>query len=445
MRRQPSLDAWRGLAALAVFGHHAWNRHAGLEGEPRWAQIAGGQLRLGLVLFFVLSGYLIWAGVRSERVHRGSFAVGAYLRRRALRIAPAYYLAIAGSIALLWASQGAGPALPPADHLPLYAVFAQNFSPETHLRLDPVTWSLCVEVGFYLLLVPLGLALCRWRCGRRGEIVLLAALFVAGIAWRLAVYAAGGDILWQKALPAFLPYFALGMALVLLAGRRPGSLSRRASLVLLVAGAVLIVGDAAWHGGAFGPTGGLAERAISNIPSALGFCLLICAGINGAPAIVGWLEARPLRRLGDLSYGFYLWHLPLLYFLARLGFSGGFAATFALALVPSLLLAAASWHLVERPLLERRRRGPLIDREKPNAGIFLRHRGACAAADADCRDNPIPFPAPGHGHLWRRDRRSGGLVRHQPRWGDLGLDPANAARAAARRRRPAALDRSCPA
>ena len=85
-----------------------------------------------------------------------------YLARRAARIFPAYYLAVAGSAALLWESAGTpGVRLPPAATLPLFAVFAQNLDPSSVMTLDPPTWTVALEVAFYLLLPALGWAALR--------------------------------------------------------------------------------------------------------------------------------------------------------------------------------------------------------------------------------------------------------------------------------------------
>src|SRR3712207_867178 len=126
--RSTALDALRGAAALGVFIFHAWMYT--LPVPDAGARDAVGEfvvheLRLGLVLFFVLSGYLLfgpWAAGRAPRL-------GAYVRRRAARILPAYYVALVGSVALLWPLAGTpGVRLPPVEGLPLFAVFAQNTS-----------------------------------------------------------------------------------------------------------------------------------------------------------------------------------------------------------------------------------------------------------------------------------------------------------------------------
>ena len=143
--RLSSLDGLRGLAALTVFLFHGW-----LYTMPRpdasdrssLGDYAAHELRLGLVAFFVLSGFLLsrpWFAAALEG--RRPPDVLRYARSRIARIAPAYYAALAGSIILLWGLSGTpGLRLPPAAELPLFFVFAQNVSPSSVMKLNPPMW-----------------------------------------------------------------------------------------------------------------------------------------------------------------------------------------------------------------------------------------------------------------------------------------------------------------
>src|SRR3954463_10135531 len=172
--RSTAVDALRGAAALGVFIFHAWlytlpQPRAGNRDAP--GDFALHELRLGLVLFFVLSGFLLfgpWAKAslgdgRGPRLKED-------LRRRAARILPASYVALVGSIALLWSLEGTpGVRPPPAEGLPLFAVFAQNTSGSTVMKLDPPMWTLAVEVSFYLVLPLLGWMALRLARTRRSQ------------------------------------------------------------------------------------------------------------------------------------------------------------------------------------------------------------------------------------------------------------------------------------
>ncbi len=169
--RSSAIDGARGLAALSVLLFHAWlytRVDVSASARETTLDYALHEGRLGLVLFFVLSGFLLWrpfvAAARGRRPRPGTRE---YLVRRGARVLPAYYLALAGSLVLLWgASETPGVRLPPAELLPHFLVFAQNFNPATVMKLDPPMWTLAVEVSFYLLLpllAPLALLLPRTR------------------------------------------------------------------------------------------------------------------------------------------------------------------------------------------------------------------------------------------------------------------------------------------
>lgn len=131
-------------------------------GATDWPWYSG---RLGLILFFVISGFLLyrpWLGAALGR--REPPPLATYLRSRAARILPAYYLALAGAMALVWGlGSTPGVRLPDADGLPLFLIFGQNIGHATALTLDPPMWTLCVEVAFYLCL-PVT-PRCDWSAG----------------------------------------------------------------------------------------------------------------------------------------------------------------------------------------------------------------------------------------------------------------------------------------
>jgi peptidoglycan/LPS O-acetylase OafA/YrhL len=370
-RRLAPLDGLRGLAALSVLVYHVWlYTRPGLDRAARpelWDQLAN-ELRLGLVLFFVLSGFLLYGPWIAAALGSGPRpGVRAYLGRRAARILPAYYVAVAGSIALLWGAAGTpGVRLPDAADLPLFLVFGQNFTEHTLLTLNAPLWTLAVEASFYLLLPVVGLL--AVRAGRRRSVQALFPLLLlgAGLAWNWQLAERAGQDLsltLTKVLPAMLPYFAVGMlAALLVSGRRIG---RPVAWALLVGGLACVGLDAWWHSaGAATGSHDLKLRIWRDLPAAAGFAALLAVAARGGVAdrVLG---SRPLAGLGTVSYGLYLWHVPAILFLARLGILPG-ADLFALAVVLplSLAVATASWRWVERPVLERARGRDRAARER---------------------------------------------------------------------------------
>jgi peptidoglycan/LPS O-acetylase OafA/YrhL len=317
------------------------------------------EMRLGLVFFFVLSGYLLYrAFARAALTGDGRVDVRRYARRRVARIVPAYWVATLGAIALLWGARGQpGVRLPAASDLPLFAVFGQNYSLDTIMRLNPVTWTLCVEAVFYVLLPVLGVL--AWRLGPRArgrQAVLVGALIPLGLVWNQLVHDQGWNIIASKALPAYLPYFAFGMLLALWAEwrreRGAAQLSTRATAALVVAGFAIVLADAYWHATAAPRAVNTWLAVLADIPAGLGFALVVGAAVAGGGAATRWMSVRPLAWVGLVSYGVYMWHVPLILFARRLDvLPGAYVPRLLFMLVPVLLVAAASWYLVERPAI----------------------------------------------------------------------------------------------
>jgi peptidoglycan/LPS O-acetylase OafA/YrhL len=249
--------------------------------------------------------------------------------------------------------------LPDQGDLALFAIFAQNYSRDTILTFNPVTWTLCLEVLFYVLLPALGLLAYRWGAGRaRRQALVLLGLIALGIAWNAGVYAAGADMVAAKALPAYLPYFSFGMLLALWMERRQARSGRGpragplATLALVLVGFGGVIGNSLWHCSALAGSAPLLTAALQNTPAGLGFAALLAAVVAGRGPGTAWLRARPLAKVGLVSYGVYLWHLPLMLFGNRLGLlPHAFLPRLATVLVPALAAGAVSWFLVERTML----------------------------------------------------------------------------------------------
>jgi peptidoglycan/LPS O-acetylase OafA/YrhL len=341
--RNHALDGLRGLAALGVLTLHVWMFTVqGAHGREELVSLLTGELRLGVVLFFVLSGYLL-AGpwVASALEDRPTPRLGRFAVKRAARIVPAYWVAMLGSF---WLLAGSGHDYEVgAGQLPLFAAFGQNYVASAAGRLDPPMWSLVVEVSFYAVLPLAGWVLVR--CARRGRMVAACAgLAGLGVAWS----AAGALLAWPETamstLPTFLPVFACGMAAAALAHRRAPA--RGLSRGLMVSGAVLVCADAWWHHQGTGMTG----HVVRDLPAALGFAAVVAAVAAHPPAV---LSRAPLRSLGTISYGLYLWHLPVLLWLRFEGLMpGGFVVPWLEVTALAALVASASWVLVERPAIE---------------------------------------------------------------------------------------------
>jgi peptidoglycan/LPS O-acetylase OafA/YrhL len=354
--RSDALDGLRALAALSVLSYHVWlyrddrplgTRHALLDKVFFEAN-------LGLICFFVLSGFLLYrpfaaaALTRSRRVD-----VRAYARRRIARIVPAYYACLIGCL-LLYAAVGYSDITPHARLLPVFLVFGQNFHRETLMQIDPVTWTLCVEVAFYATLPALGFLALRLGPERRlGQAAVMGVLVAMTLAWDLVMHSHGWKDIAPKTLPAYIGHFALGMLAAMWAeGRRErGSPGRVPSAALMLSGWTLVLVTAAWHETELG-SGAPLRAALANLPAAGGFALVVFAAAAGRGPAVGWLKLRPLAWVGLVSYGVYLWHLPLILAARQAqALPGALAPRLAVVLAVTLAVAAVSWYCVERPVI----------------------------------------------------------------------------------------------
>ena len=347
------LDGLRGLAAVAIVVLHVWMYDHGDAGRPPKTSFDHlvGELRLGVPLFFVLSGFLLfrpWVAALREGTRPPDLA--RYALRRAARIAPAYWLALALSFALLaWLDH---PRQVAFEDLGWFLLFLQNQHGETLRQLDPPMWTLGVEVSFYVLLPLLGLLAVRLR----RPALLCAAVFAGGAALSVGAHLAAwpDTVLWS--LVTQLPVFACGMAVAVFAtGRSVAPLTARG---LLLAGVALVALNAWWHGYGAGPSE--LRHAVADLPAAVGFALVVAALTTGSFS-GRVLDSRPARTLGDLSYGTYLLHFPVIYLLRGVGeWPADLGAALVAVLAVTTAAAFVCHRLVEAPAMRwaRRRAAP---------------------------------------------------------------------------------------
>jgi peptidoglycan/LPS O-acetylase OafA/YrhL len=361
--RGAALDGIRGLAALAVLGFHVWLYLPVGQPGPRVTLSSHilFELNMGLICFFVLSGYLLYRPfARAALTRVGRVNMRRYARRRAARILPAYYVCIAGALLAYWAV-GASQMVPPLRQIALFAVFGQGYSIQTLTAIDAVTWTLCVEVCFYILLPLLGLIAYRLGPDRiGGQVALLLALIAATLTWNALVYSGGWGSVAAKTLPAYIGHFALGMLVALWAEHRAlraqtsgsATLSQGATALAVGAGLALVIATGYWHEHWGSRTA--AHGVIVNLPAAAGFALVVAALACGrGPATAGF-RWRPLIGAGLVSYGIYLWHIPVILVAQQLAIlPSQLLPRLLVVLFPTLALATLSWVYLERPLILR--------------------------------------------------------------------------------------------
>jgi peptidoglycan/LPS O-acetylase OafA/YrhL len=341
LTRRPELDGVRAIAALSVLVFHAVGFYARGSGEEAAIRPWVGRLDVGVSIFFLLSGYLLY-----KPFVRGHVLVGRYAWRRALRIVPGYWVALTVAALVL-------PLSEVWDHPLRFYGFAQTYWADTAGEGLGQAWTLCVEVAFYAFL-PLWAAV----VAARGKLWTLAALAAASVLYKLAVLAGSATQVGPLeppliALPAFLDQFALGMALAVLEVRGTrirGGWWWWVGAVALFAAVSLLLRDARLD--AYTHAQWMTRETFYGL---IAGCVLAGALSGGGPVRI--LSSWPLRRLGEISYGIYLYHLFVLALLSRWGLSAWerwvhpYLLWTAFALAGSVALATASWVLVERRLL----------------------------------------------------------------------------------------------
>lgn len=346
----------RGAAALGIVAVHAWMflPDRGLAAPGSLSDALIGQLRLGMPMFFVLSGFLIFRPFAAAAIEgRPLPRIGVYALRRVARVGPAYWVAVVTTLAVL-AVLGAPQAQPWAV-LPQFLLFLQNYDPRTLGTLNPPTWTVAVEASFYVLvpLLAIGLAAVtsRLRGPRHRRAVLAFAcvgLLLAG-AWVLgqsAFHGWGREV--RDTLPARLASFGAGMLVAVLAHRR--RLELRGTLVLATVGTALVLLEAAAHVFDLGPVA--ARRLLVDTPASIGFGLLVAAVVTGRLPGSVVFERGPLRWYGTLSYGVYLTHYPVIWVLREVDrWPADPLGAIALVLAVSTVLAVVSWHVLEKPAI----------------------------------------------------------------------------------------------
>ncbi|MDX8151376.1 acyltransferase [Patulibacter brassicae] len=353
--RWGALDGLRGVAAIGVVLVHVWMFVRGDTPAPRGTlDDVISQLRLGMPMFFVLSGFLIFRPFAAALIDgRPLPQLGRYALRRGARVLPAYWLAIAATALLLLHLDH--PMAVATSELPRYFAFLQNYSEATAGRLNPPSWTIAVEASFYVAVPVLGLLAARLvrRCstpgGRRAVLAAACvALAVAGSAWLGWATLTGAGKTWSDTLPGRMGSFGAGMAVaVLVHGRR---LSPRGAGALALAGVALVVAEAVVHGAMLGPRE-LRQATLDSVAST-GFGLLIAAIALGRVHGTGILARGPLQWTGTVSYGLYLAHFPVIFALR--GFDRWpeqLLPAFALTLGCSMAIATASWWLIEKPAI----------------------------------------------------------------------------------------------
>ena len=162
--RIPSLDGLRTLSIFLVIALHTIQRYAiNHTVSTVWYGIFNGST--GVLIFFVISGYLITRLLLNEHQKSGSISLRGFYLRRAMRILPPLYVYVAVLLILGWAGRLAITKLDIVSAL----FFFHNYAPSSMWALEHF-WSLSTEEQFYLIW-PCILLYCLRRPGLAGRLI----------------------------------------------------------------------------------------------------------------------------------------------------------------------------------------------------------------------------------------------------------------------------------
>ena len=337
-------DGVRAIAVLLVIqGHLGFTSN-------RYAPF--GAVNDGVAIFFVMSGFLI-TGLLLREEREGGIALRRFYARRMLRLYPALLLFLGGlAIAELTGLAVAKP----LTYL-LAATYLINYAPRSEItRETSHLWSLAVEEQFYLTW-PLIL-----KYLRRVALAIAVGVLFLSVYLRMFVLEPGGrNPAFRYLIPAVSPVLLGSIAALVLVPRFHIDAIRRvfSAPEALLAAAVLYTARA-W---AVVPwvsdlTSLYLLYEIQRVGVALALVWICC---NQGSFLVRLLEARPLAYIGRISYGVYLWQG----IFVRNGPDApqSWVHRWPMNLVLSIVVAAASFELVERQFLR------LKDRLRPASSV----------------------------------------------------------------------------
>ncbi len=329
--RRNNFNTLRMAMALLVIWSHSFALSVGTEDNEPISRLTGGTLdagKLAVEVFFMISGFLILKSFDS------SSSTWSYLRKRILRIYPAYVVAVGiCAFVMLPLISNTRFTVETVTQMTWRNALLQGWFPESNVfaqnhwqDVNGSLWSIPYEFGCYLGVLLLGTCFALWA---RKTVVLAAfVLIIALDAWTLHTGKRwGGGILselvglpnlWLRVAPCFLS----GMLVYLYRDSVP-----RSGFAACAALAALIIGTRL-------------------VPMSASFLVPLCLGY-----LVFFLAfARPIydaARYGDFSYGTYLYAWPIQQLLLAYG-ALSFPQFVGTAMLLSVLAGAASWFAVER-------------------------------------------------------------------------------------------------
>lgn len=329
-RYLPELDGLRGVAVVSVLVGHI-HIHCQAKSYFPFRFLSGD---LGVDIFFVLSGFLITSVLINDKAENRDLK--GFWIRRAGRLLPAYLVFIIGTH-FIW---GVGQELPWAvtytyNYARDFGIFDGQRIPLGHI------WSLCVEEHFYFLW-----PLIFWYCPRRSvRIVCVGAMLIS---WLSALQSCSTFVITN--MPTHHRLGGLAFGCLVATSWEFVTAERVAVLGFIFLCASKLMGFSPYWAGESGHAMQMISRCL--LANSV-FCLVVfcCLGRYGGRTLGSVLRNRFLIWLGMISYGLYLYHLPVYWLF---GVSGVHLKESAvspyLAIVVTFCLAMISHRWIETPV-----------------------------------------------------------------------------------------------
>lgn len=361
MRHFQHIDLLRALAALLVVIYHVQALGSlDLRGDVWWT-VPFHYGWVGVDLFLVISGFVITLSAAKAQAQNPQGFRWPFMQRRLQRLLPLYFLTCLIFLFLVRPEV----LLRPWDQLlPILAshvLFLQNLSHHTHGVINGVTWSLALEMQFYVFLIA---SIGFWM--RLGAWRSLLVLVLLAWAWRYGstfillpgVAVPHLQVIYTTQLPGTLDAFGMGIALALWVHQSKGDLPRSlqpglrnalawalvSGFLLFCAAVFLQVWQSYWSH--------LGMVVFWRTLLSLGFGAALAAMIACPLPSGSWI--RPWHYLGQISYGIYLWHFLVLLSLLQMTALRGETLLWVL-LLGTLVLASFSWHVMEKHWVSRQK------------------------------------------------------------------------------------------
>ncbi|MEH7247962.1 acyltransferase family protein [Neobacillus niacini] len=347
-RYMPGIDGLRAFAVIGVILYHL---------NIPW--FPGGFS--GVTVFFVLSGYLITDILIDEWNKNHKINYLSFMVRRFRRLAPALLLMIL--LVTVWVTLTNHPSFEKlrADFLPSlfyvtnwWYIFREVSYFDSFGSVSPLThiWSLAIEEQFYLiwpLIVIIGFTFIKRK--RFRVLAILVGVIVS--AWLMAyLYIPGADpsrVYYGTDTRAFSLLLGAALALLWPSQRLSKSLPKQASIVLESVGItglllIIMMFTMVSQFGHFHYQGGMLLLSIITT-------FVVAALAHPASKLAKWISVKPLRWMGERSYGIYLWHYPIIALTTPIVNTDGInVRRITLQIAATLILSALSYRYVEFPI-----------------------------------------------------------------------------------------------